>query len=73
MSNIKLNPCPVCKTKASVITGYWKDSFVKCFGCGLSTAVCDSEENAIAEWNSIAEKFNQVGCSVGEKLFKEEE
>ena len=54
---IKLKPCPFCGAEGDSFVSLNKrydNHFVKCFSCGATSGMCDSEETATEVWNERA-------------------
>ncbi len=58
-ADMKLQKCPRCGNSVRVQINFDKriggryPMIVRCSCCGLSTAECSSEKEAVSEWNSI--------------------
>ena len=58
-ADMKLQNCPRCGNSVRVQVSYNKriggryPMIIRCSCCGLSTAECSSEKEAVSEWNSI--------------------
>ena len=49
-----LKPCPICGKKGRVFESYDRKYCVQCSGCTLTTAHCQTPEEAKAIWNRRA-------------------
>ena len=58
-ADMKLQNCPRCGNSVRVQVSYNNriggryPMIIRCSCCGLSTAECSSEKEAVSEWNSI--------------------
>jgi len=62
----ELKPCPLCGSKtAPTPTREIRASFIWCYrgkgGCGCSTGMWESREEAIAAWNRRAQQEDRHG------------
>ena len=50
-----LKPCPFCGGKAELVEDVWSDNeycYVTCVDCHAGTNACDTQDEAVAKWNS---------------------
>ena len=50
---VVINQCPNCGDRADVIEHPHGGYVVACFGCGVSGAILDTEDEAIGLWNCL--------------------
>lgn len=60
---MKINKCPKCGRKPSVILLVRKSSLgheVECYDCGLHTGCCETHHKAIDKWNELTNETTKT-------------